>query len=135
MKLSYTPGDEEVRLLYGDGVVDGSHAYERESTKWHTFAESLASSLGGSDETDAIEQRPDSRQIQDSEEEYPTRHAMVFDNCLFIHNSAGTTNKDIHYGVIYAQTETIDLVVNNSLFVENVFVGENVVVSQNSSQL
>jgi hypothetical protein len=59
----------------------------------------------------------------------PAVQKIIFNNCLFKHNAPGIKSELTHYGVIFAETPGIHLVVNNSIFLDNAFHGSKVVVS------
>jgi hypothetical protein len=62
----------------------------------------------------------------------PAFQKVVFNNCVFKHNAPGIKTELTHYGVIFAETPNIHLVVNNSIFLDNAFDGSKVVVSKPS---
>jgi hypothetical protein len=62
----------------------------------------------------------------------PAFQKIVFNNCVFKHNAPGIKTELTHYGVIFAETPNIHLVVNNSIFLDNAFDGSKVVVSKPS---
>jgi hypothetical protein len=60
------------------------------------------------------------------------RQRVTFNNCLFSHNGPGPKGELTHYGVIQISTPYVELVVNNSIFMDNAFEGSTVVVSGKS---
>jgi hypothetical protein len=56
------------------------------------------------------------------------RLKIIFNNCLFENNGPGIKTENTQYGVIKTETAYIDVVVNNSIFLNNVFDGSKVVV-------
>jgi hypothetical protein len=58
------------------------------------------------------------------------RQRVTFNNCLFQRNQAGPEGPLTFYGLIYARSSLVDVVVNNSIFIDNVFEGSAVLVRQ-----
>jgi hypothetical protein len=56
------------------------------------------------------------------------RLKITFNNCLFENNGPGIKTESTHYGIIKAETGYVDVVVNNSIFLNNAFDGSRVVV-------
>jgi hypothetical protein len=80
------------------------------------------------DMTDVANELEEEEEEADRQLDAIPRLKMTFDNCLFENNGPGIKTENTHYGVIYGETAYIDIVVNNSIFLNNVFDGSKVVV-------
>jgi hypothetical protein len=80
------------------------------------------------DSTDVAHELEEEEEGADRELTAIPRLKIIFNNCLFENNGPGIKTENTQYGVIKAETAYIDVVVNNSIFLNNVFDGSKVVV-------
>jgi hypothetical protein len=80
---------------------------------------------------DELETSPKDNERRQLADEPVERLKVTFNNCIFEYNGAGLRSELTHYGVIYAETPAVDMLVNNSIFENNAFEGSDVPVSWN----